>query len=128
MSKHTTTTHKSTGTVDLTDDEIYEVLSSKRRRDLLAHLTGSDGMTKRDLVEIVTELEYGENYSSAERKRILVSLHQCHLPKLDDLDVVEYSDDDRTVRPGPNAAVVQRYRHDSRSGGDGLVGRIAGRI
>ena len=109
--KDTATTAKA----ELTKDEIYTVLANQRRRDVLTHVLGSGEITKTKLVEVLTELEYGEHYNSEQRKRVLVSLHQCHLPRLADMDVVEY-ENERVVRPGPNAHLVQRYRHDSRPG------------
>ena len=118
MSTLHTTGDKATDTgakVELTKDEIYQLLSNQRRRDILTHVLGSGEITKTELTDVLTELESGENYDSDERKRVLVSLHQVHLPKLADMDVIEY-ENERVVRPGPNAHLVQKYRHDSRPG------------
>ena len=87
---------------------------------MLEHVQGHDTIRKADLIDILTELEFGEDYSTDERKRIHVSLHQCHLPKLESMGVVEIHNE-RTIEAGPNAALVERYRHDSRSG---VLGKI----
>ena len=115
LGSHADKTTATTGKAELTKDEIYSLLSVQRRRDVLTHVLGSGEITKTELTEVLTELEYGEHYDSEQRKRVLVSLHQVHLPKLADMDVIEY-ENERVVRPGPNAHLVQKYRHDSRPG------------
>ena len=118
MTTDTTHKHKADATdqqSDISTDDIYHVLSNQRRRDVLDHVQGHETIRKADLIDILTELEFGEGYTSDERKRIHVSLHQCHLPKLESMGVVEIHNE-RTIEAGPNAAVVERYRHDSRPG------------
>jgi len=100
---------------NISTDDIYHVLSNQRRRDVLDHVHGQGPIRKASLIDILAELEFGEGYSSAERKRVHVSLHQCHLPKLEEMGVITIHNE-RTIEPGPNAALVERYRHDSRPG------------
>ena len=55
-----------------------------------------------------------EAVSGQERKRVHISLHQVHIPKLVEAGVIER--EDRHIAVGPNARELDKYRHDSRSG------------
>ncbi|GGN88118.1 hypothetical protein EGH26_03805 [Halomicroarcula pellucida] len=44
-----------------------------------------------------------------QRKRVYVSLHQSHLPKMDDLDIVEFDREAATVSLGSAGDDVLRY-------------------
>lgn len=86
-----------TGTLDRTD--IHDILRNDRRRRVLTSLRGDDGsMSLRELSESIATAETGEDPAPRNvRQSVYVSLHQTHLPKLDDHDVVEYDTDAKTV-------------------------------
>ena len=85
------------GTLDRTD--IHDILRNDRRRHVLTSLRGDDGsMSLRDLSEVIATEETGEDPAPRNvRQSVYVSLHQTHLPKLDDHGVVEYDTDAKTV-------------------------------
>ena len=77
--------------VELSQDEIHHLLQNSRRREVVRALNEHARLSKRELIAHVCEEEYGrpvEEVHSAERQCVAVSLHQCHLPKLEDHEVV----------------------------------------
>jgi DNA-binding transcriptional ArsR family regulator len=85
----------------LSKDDIFTVLSNERRRFVLRYLKDHGGTAEiRDLSQQVAAWENDVpiaklNYK--QRKRVYTSLHQTHLPKLDDTGIVEYDRDRKTV-------------------------------
>lgn len=79
---------------DIALDVIFDALRSDRRRILLTVLDGSDG--EATLPALATELAAREAGTTAEyvteneRKRVHISIYQTHLPKLADLDLIDY--------------------------------------
>lgn len=94
-------------------DPVFDALSKARRRWALRYLRERDErVSLSDLAEHVAAIENGtttRDLGSQERKRVYVSLYQCHLPKLDDLDVVEYDGNRGHVELGPAAPQVMKY-------------------
>jgi hypothetical protein len=92
-------------------------LCNERRRRALEYLVDSEGWaTTRELAESTAAYETGKSIaelSSSERKRVYVALYQCHLPKMDDVDVVEFDKPRGVVELGPNAAALDRYLADA---------------
>jgi hypothetical protein len=84
---------------DLEAVEIHDVLSNERRQMVLDRLRDSEGtMSARDLSEYIAERETGESPPPRNiRQSAYVSLHQTHLPKLDELGIVEYDESEKTV-------------------------------
>lgn len=101
------------GPSDLSLDDIYHLLQTKRRRDVLRYLHDADGRVRlRDLAEQVAAWEQGttvDDLSSDERQRVYISLYQSHLPKLDNHGIVTYDKDRGWVEPTPVAAQLQPY-------------------
>jgi hypothetical protein len=91
--------------------DIHDVLRNDRRRMVLEHLGDAEGaVSARDLSEAIAAREAGSDPPPRDvRRSVYISLQQTHLPKLDDLDVVDYDDATREVRPGDNAAEVGVY-------------------
>lgn len=86
-------------------EEVYHLLSSDRRRQVISLL---DGVGQRaevgDLATQVALIEEGSRDDEADsqvRKRVYVSLVQCHLPKMDDYGLIEYDHDRKEVQPTP---------------------------
>lgn len=89
--------------------EIHDVLRNDRRRLVLSRLGEVEGpATVRDLSEYIASVESGETPAPRNvRQSVYVSLHQTHLPKLDDLGIVEEAD--RGVRLSHHADEVTIY-------------------
>jgi hypothetical protein len=83
----------------LTENEVYDVMSSYRRRLVVSYLVrDADGQaTISDLAEYIAAVENGvdaeEDPTASQRKRVYVGLYQCHLPRLAEADVVDYDQD-----------------------------------
>lgn len=78
----------------LTTDQAFDLLGDSTRRRVLAALQATDGaMSLGELAdETVARAEDAdsEGMTGGRRERTAASLHHCHLPKLDDVGVVEY--------------------------------------
>lgn len=79
---------------ELTQDLVFDILSSPRRRYVLYYLrTVGEPVALNDLAEQVAAWENDttvEELSDQERKRVYVSLYQTHIPKLDSVGIVDY--------------------------------------
>ncbi|WP_336024944.1 DUF7344 domain-containing protein [Halobellus salinisoli] len=97
------------GTLDAS--EIHDVLRNDRRRLVLERLrSGAGTEAVSDLAERIGAVEAGESPPPRNvRQSVYVSLHQTHLPKLDELGIVEYDPDAKTVTIADNAADVAVY-------------------
>jgi DNA-binding transcriptional ArsR family regulator len=101
-----------TGTEDLSQDVVFEVLSSTRRRQVLSLLKNEGPMELTELAEHVAAHENDttvEDLTKQQRKRVYVSLYQTHVPKLEDADLVEYDQDSGIVQLQARASAVDRY-------------------
>jgi len=85
--------------VDLSPVEIHDVLSNERRKMVIDLLCEErTGISARHLSEYIAERETGESPPPRnKRQSAYVSLHQTHLPKLDELGIIEYDQSDKTV-------------------------------
>ena len=101
------------GGVDLTPDMIFEVLKNERRRRVLRYLDGKEEPMK--LGALAEEIAARENdktvdaLSSRERKRVYVGLYQCHLPKMDDMEIVAFNRNRGLVELDENATYLEPY-------------------
>jgi hypothetical protein len=84
----------------LDETTIHEVLSSDRRRQAIAYLQRNENpVDVNELAAHIASLETGEEEPSSEsQKTVYVSLHQTHLPKMDELDIVDYDTDTNGIR------------------------------
>jgi len=102
------------------ENEVYDILRNERRRNVLRHLQSEGGdatVTIGDLADAIATAETGESPPPSDtRQSVYVSLHQTHLPKLDNLGVVEYDRDDRTVELRPAAEEVLGYLEREETG------------
>ncbi|WP_222918544.1 hypothetical protein [Natrinema sp. SYSU A 869] len=98
---------------DLALDDIYHLLQTKRRRDVLRYLRGADGPVRlRELAEQVAAWEQEttvEHLSSNERQRVYISLYQSHLPKLDNHGIVDYDKDRGRVEATSRTSQLDSY-------------------
>ncbi len=106
---------------ELSPAEAHGVLRNDRRRLVLERLrTTGDAETVSDLAEHIGGAEAGESPPPRNvRQSVYVSLHQTHLPKLDELGIVDYDSDGTTVERAANAPDLDAYL-DVGSGGTGI--------
>jgi len=97
----------------LPEGEIHEILANQRRRATIRHLsvTREGGRTSlRELSETIAARETGESPPPrTTRESVYNSLHQTHLPKLEELGVVTYDREAREVQLRERARDVNRY-------------------
>lgn len=102
-------------TVALTKNEIFTILKNPRRRKTLKYLERNDG--EADLSDLAEFLAARENdieikaLSSKQRKRLYISLYQVHLPKMDDLDVLEFDKHRGTIELTDAGEILFPYLH-----------------
>lgn len=103
----------SADTEALTPDGVFELLSNHRRRMVLYYLRTNGGSA--GMQELATQIASMENDVSADeltsqqRKRVYVSLYQTHLPKMAEMNTIEYDKDAGTVRLAERAGDVDEY-------------------
>lgn len=95
----------------LPESDVYTILSNRRRRNTLAELERErDELTVRELSERIASIESGEDPAPRNlRESVYVSLHQTHLPTLDEHGIVDYDRDRKVVRPRERAREIRPY-------------------
>jgi hypothetical protein len=102
---------------ELTQDQIFEILSSARRRYVLYYLRQADGGPI-ELIDLARHVAAWENdihvdeLTQQQRKRVYVSLYQSHIPKLDSAGIVKYDRDEGVVSLEKDAFIVDEYLSD----------------
>lgn len=88
---------------------LHEVLVNDRRRAVVDRL--DEGRSLRDLADDVARIETGgEDPDRKTRQSVYITLHQCHLPKLDEYGIVEYDADRKRVEPTDGLWAIRSYR------------------
>jgi hypothetical protein len=94
-------------------DVIFEILKNSRRREVLRFLRERDEQVSLGgLAEHVAAIENDtttDALTSSERKRVYVGLYQCHLPKMDDIGVVEFNQDRGHITLTEKADDFEKY-------------------
>jgi hypothetical protein len=97
---------------DLSLDVAFDIVKNERRRLVLQYLAEQDEpVALGELAEHIAAIENDKDVkaiNSSERKRVYVGLYQCHLPKMDDADVID-SERNSNIRLGSNADQVMQY-------------------
>ena len=97
----------------MSKDEVFEMLQNERRRRILSYLLDADDvMTIGELAERIAAVENDTTVAalnSTQRKRVYVALYQTHLPKMDDVGVIDYNRDRGRVRIADNADLLTFY-------------------
>lgn len=119
------------------ESEIFEVLQNSRRRLVIEYLMTSDGTASvNELADHVASIENDvppEQLTAKQRKRVYVSLHQFHLPKLHEMNIVDLHEEGTEVARGSRATEAEHYLESdggpSRNwalyyGGLGVVGTV----
>lgn len=96
---------------ELKDVEIHNVLSNERRQLVLQNLREAGGaLTARELSTRIAEAETDESPPPRNiRKSAYISLLQTHLPKLEELGIVDYDQTEKTVKLRQRAKQVNVY-------------------
>lgn len=107
----------------LSKDDLFHILSNRRRRDALRYLTGYDGPVRMgDLATQVAAWEHNttvERLTSQERKPVYIALYQNHLPKLSEHGLIEYNRPRGSVSRTDRADQCNQYLHDTTDGREG---------
>jgi len=97
----------------LTPDDVFDILSNHRRRMVLYFLRqNGDSVTVNDLAEQIAARENEvpiEELTSQRRKRVYVSLYQTHLPKMADMNLIEYDSDEGMVQQTDRTWSVDQF-------------------
>jgi hypothetical protein len=91
--------------------EIHDILRNDRRRRVIKQLQSQlEPVSLRDLSERIAASEAGESPAPRNvRESVYNSLHQTHLPKLDDMGIIDYDTDRKTVALESGASDVDVY-------------------
>jgi hypothetical protein len=104
-------------TDQLTQDTVFDILSSSRRRYVLYYLrTVGEPIELTELAEHVAAWENDctvEELTSQQRKRVYVSMYQTHVPKLESVGLVDYDRDSGDVSLTNQAYQIDTYLSDS---------------
>jgi len=99
--------------VELSLDNIFAILKNERRRRVLRYLWDEkQRVTLSDLAEHIAAIENDtsiQSITSSQRKRVYVGLYQCHLSKMDDMDIIDFNKDRGIVEIGDNAPQLIGY-------------------
>ncbi|WP_136718397.1 DUF7344 domain-containing protein [Halorientalis salina] len=92
----------------LTDDTFYELLGNERRRACLERLVESGTEWSVSDLSRAVAADITDSSTSPEEiyDSVYISLCQNHLPKLDEVDLIEYDLEAKTVRPGPGLPAI----------------------
>jgi hypothetical protein len=88
---------------------VFEVIAHPRRRYLVYTLSEETEWSLDDLATKLAAWETDtseENIATLTRQELYTSLYHSHIPKLVDLDVIEFDADTETITPGPHAVQV----------------------
>ena len=98
---------------NLSLDDIYHLLQTKRRRDVLRYLRDAEEPVRiRELAEQIAAWEAEtavDKLNSSQRQRVYISLYQSHLPKLDNHGIVDYDKDRGRVEATPLTPQLDSY-------------------
>lgn len=94
-------------------NQTFEILKNQRRRYVLRYLDAADGpVSLSDLAEQMAAWENEKEIrqiTSSERKRVYVGLYQCHLPKMDGMDIVSFNKPRGVIERSANADCFDPY-------------------
>ncbi|MDS0281792.1 DUF7344 domain-containing protein [Haloarcula onubensis] len=96
-------------------DLVFEILKNSRRREVIHYLRDHEDDERVSLGELAEHVAAIENdtttdqLTSSQRKRVYVGLYQCHLPKMDDMGVVDFNQDRGHVALAPQADCLTEY-------------------
>lgn len=96
-------------------DDYFRYLADRQRRRLLYHLADEDVTTVEELAATLAESSPGAAAGPAgDVDEVALALRHHHLPKLDDLSVVEYDRPNGVVEVGDIPAELETLLHSTR--------------
>lgn len=90
---------------------MFEALAHERRRYLLYTLIEGEASSLEELAARMTAWEQDvppSNVDETDVERVYASLYHAHVPKLADLEVIEFDQRTEEITKGPNADKVLR--------------------
>ncbi|OTF01983.1 hypothetical protein [Halorubrum sp. SD683] len=94
-------------------DIIFEILRNRRRQLVLEFIREQEGtVTIGELAEHIAAIENDTSVrqlNAQQRKRVYIGLYQCHLPKMDDVDVIEFNQSRGRISPGEHIEPLYEY-------------------
>jgi len=94
-------------------DIVFGILSNRRRQLVLEYLRDNDGeATTGELAEHIAAIENDttvQQLNAQQRKRVYIGLYQSHLPKMDDVDVIDFNQSRGRVSPGRHVEPLYEY-------------------
>lgn len=100
-------------TPELPPDDVFHILQTNRRRDVISYLLDEDEPVKMGhLAEVIAAKEHGTTVAqltSTQRQRVYIPLYQTHLPKLDEKGVIDYNKSRGIVRPADRLELFRPY-------------------
>lgn len=101
------------GRNELSQDEVYEVLSNRRRRFVIHALKRREGpVDVTELSKHVTAWEIGVEPAEVayeDRRNVYSTLQRTHLPKLDEKDIVAFDEEENVVEPAETLEALEVY-------------------
>jgi len=98
---------------EISQDEVFDLLSNPRRRFVINYLLREDRpVSIQELSRELATWEFEvdpEELTDQQEKRIYVALYQTHVPKLEDVGVIEYDSDTSLVELTDQATQLQPY-------------------
>lgn len=98
---------------NLSQDVVFDILSSPRRRYVLYYLrTREEPVQLTALAEEVAAWENDTNpaeITEQERKRVYVSLYQTHIPRLAEVELIKYDKQSGQIALAKEAKQIDRY-------------------
>ncbi|MDS0258522.1 hypothetical protein NDI56_03740 [Haloarcula sp. S1CR25-12] len=100
---------------ELSLDLVFEILKNSRRREVIHYLREQEPGERVSLGELAEHVAAIENdtttdaLTSSQRKRVYVGLYQCHLPKMDDMGVVDFNQDRGHVALAEQSECLTEY-------------------
>lgn len=117
-----TSTHSTAASADVTpqlsEDDLFDMLSNRRRRDVIDLLEGRTQAL--ELGTMATRIAARENeieetaVSREERKRVYTALQQSHLPKMDAAGLIEFDKQKAVINPMPPLDAAGGYLTETR--------------
>jgi len=100
------------GPTEPTEQEVFDILSNRRRRYALYALADDETATIGSLAEQIAAWENDctvAEVTPTERKRVYTALQQSHLPKLERTGLVDFDRESGRVRPTATAEEMDIY-------------------
>lgn len=94
----------------LSREQVFHVLSGRRRRRVIVHLAGERELAVEELVDRITAEELSDDGGDDNRRNaVYASLYQTHLPTLVDAGIVERHADGTQVRITDRGQWIHSY-------------------